>query len=143
MAIIKWTPLLDQFDEMDNFFRGFPMSRQINNFIPSLDIYQDKDSVVVEAPLAGIKPEEVKISIENDVLMIEGKTEKKSEVDEKNYYRKEVSYGSFHRSVALPTAVNGGKAKAEYEDGLLKITIPKEERVKTRDIKVQIKNKKK
>jgi len=141
MAIIKWTPFLEPFEEMDNFFKGFPMPRQVTSFVPSLDIYQDKDNVIVETPLAGVKPEEVSISIENDVLTIEGKTDKKSEVEEKNYYRKEVSYGSFHRSVALPTAVNGEKAKADYDDGILKITIPKEERVKTKSIKVQVKKK--
>jgi len=141
MALIKWTPMLDSFDEMDNFFRGFPMFKQATNFVPSLDIYQDKDNVIVEAPLAGVKPENVKISIENDVLTLEGKTEKQSEVDEKNYYRKEVSHGSFHRSVALPTAVNGDKARAEYEDGILKITIPKEEKTKAKIVNVEIKKK--
>lgn len=141
MAIIKWTPMWDPFEEMNSFFKGFPVPKQVTGFVPSLDIYQDKDNVIVEAPLAGVKPEEVKISIENDVLTIEGKTEKKSEVDEKNYYRKEVSYGSFHRSVALPTAVNGDKAKAEYEDGVLKITVPKEERAKAKTVKVEIKKK--
>jgi len=130
---------MNPFEEMDSFFRGFPMPRQMTSFVPSLDIYQDKDNVVVEAPVAGVNPEEVKISIENDVLTIEGKSEKKSEVDEKNYYRKEISYGSFHRSVALPVAVNGEKAKAEYDDGVLKVTIPKEERVKAKSIKVQVK----
>ena len=133
--------MLDSFDEMDNFFRGFPMFKQATNFVPSLDIYQDKDNVIVEAPLAGVKPENVKISIENDVLTLEGKTEKQSEVDEKNYYRKEVSHGSFHRSVALPTAVNGDKARAEYEDGILKITIPKEEKTKAKIVNVEIKKK--
>jgi HSP20 family protein len=139
MAINKWTPTWDPFEEADNFFRGFPLAKQITSFVPSLDIYQDKDSVVVETPLAGVKPEEVKISIENDVLTIEGQSEKKSEVDEKNYFRREVSYGSFHRSVALPAAVNGEKARAEYDNGVLKIIIPKEERAKAKAIKVQIK----
>ena len=133
--------MLDPFDEMDNFFRGFPMSKQATSFVPSLDIYQDKNNVIVEAPLSGIKPEDVKISIENDVLTLEGKTGKQSEVDEKNYYRKEVSHGSFHRSVALPTVVNGSKAKAEYEDGILKITIPKEEKAKSKIVNIEIKKK--
>jgi len=132
---------VDPFDEMDNFFRGFPMSKQVTSFVPSLDIYQNKNNVIVEAPLSGIKPEDVKISIENDVLTLEGKTGKQSEVDEKNYYRKEVSHGSFHRSVVLPTAVNGTKAKADYEDGILKITIPKEEKAKSKIVNIEIKKK--
>lgn len=142
MTLIKWTPLFDPFQDLDRFWEGLPNLRQFSGFVPSLDIYQDKDNVVIEAPLAGINPEEVKISIENDVLTIEGQTEKKSEIDEKDYYRKEVRYGTFHRSVALPTAVNGDKAKAVYEDGILKITVPKEERVKAKAVKVEVKKKK-
>ena len=130
----------DPFEDMDKVW-GLPALKQVSGFVPSLDIYQDKDSVIVETPLAGIKPEEVQISIENDVLTLEGKTEKQSEVDDQNYYRKEVRYGSFHRSVALPTAVCGDKAKAVYEDGVLKIIIPKEERVKPKTVKVEIRKK--
>ena len=78
---------------------------------------------------------------ENNVLTIEGKSEQKTEVDEKNYYRKEVRCGSFHRSVALPTAVDASKAKAEYEEGMLKIRIPKDEKELPKSIKVDIKKK--
>lgn len=137
MSIIKWTPFWEV-DEFDKFFEGFPVARA-TSFVPSIDVYQDKDNVVVETPLANINPDKVNISIENDVLTIEGKTEKKSEVEEKNYYRKEIRYGSFHRAVALPAAVKGDKAKAVYEKGLLKITIPKEEKVKPKKVKVEVK----
>lgn len=140
MSLIKWTPLWDPFDEMDKMFSALP-AIQPGAFVPSLDIYQDKDSVVVETPLAGVKPEDVKISIANDVLTIEGRTEKKSEVEDKNYWRKEIRSGSFHRSVALPVSVNGDKAKAEYEDGVLKIVIPKEERARTKTVKIDVKKK--
>ena len=141
MSLIRWTPTgFDPFNEMDKFFGLVPVG-QNNAFVPSLDIYQDKDNVIVETPLAGIKPENVSIKIENDVLTIEGQMEKKSEVDEKNYYRKEVRHGSFHRSVALPVGVNGHEAKAEYEDGLLKITMPKMAEVKPKNVKIEIKKK--
>jgi len=139
MAIIKWAPLWDPFEDMDKMWQGLPALSQMPGFTPALDIYQDKDNVIVETPLAGIKPEDVKISIENDVLTMEGKTGKKSEVEEANYYRKEVRYGTFHRSVALPAAVNGEKAKAVYEDGVLKIIVPKEERAKAKEVKVEVK----
>jgi len=142
MTLIKWTPLFEPFQDIDRFWEGLPNLRQVSGFVPSLDIYQDKDNVVIEAPLAGVRPEEVKISIENDVLTIEGQAEKKSEVEEKDYYRKEIRCGAFHRSVALPTAVNGYKAKAVYEDGILKIIVPKEERVKATAVKIEIKKKK-
>ena len=140
MTLIRWTPFPEPFNELDKFF-DFP-GVQGGNFVPSLDIYQDNERVVVEAPLPGVNPEEINIAIENDVLTIEGKSEKNSEVDEKDYYRKEVRYGMFHRSVALPVSVDGQKAKAEYEDGILKITIPKEERVKEKSIKIQVKKNK-
>lgn len=127
--------MLPSFDDMlDGFSWG-----KMSSFVPALDVYQTKDDVVVEAPLAGIDPEQVSISIENDVLTIEGQAEHKSEVDEKNYYRREVRYGAFHRSLALPTAVAGDKAKATYDKGVLKIVIPKEERAKPKTVKVEVK----
>lgn len=127
----------DPFEDWDRVWGNLPAS-----FAPAMDIYEDENNVFVESSLPGIDPKDVEISVENDILTIEGRTEKKSEVDEKNYYRKEVRAGSFHRSVALPKAVKGEDAKAEYENGMLKITIPKEERAKPKTIKVEVKNKK-
>lgn len=137
MALIKWTPMLDPFNEMDRFLDGF--SGGLSSFAPAVDVWENENNVFVETPLPGIDPEKVNISIENDVLTIEGSAEKKNEVDEKNYYRKEVRYGSFHRAVALPAAVRSDAAKAEYAGGVLKVTVPKEERVKPKKVKVQIK----
>ncbi len=136
MSLIKWTPLsIDPFEDMFNW-PAMPTT-----FTPAVDVWEDKDNVYVESALAGIDPKDVAIAVENDILTIEGKTEKKSEVEDKNYYRKEVRAGSFHRAVALPKAVNGEKAVAEYENGLLKITIPKEERAKPKAIPVKVKAK--
>lgn len=137
MSLIKWTPMgLDPFDDLDNFF-----SLQ-RNFIPAVDVYQDKDNVYVESPLAGINPKDVSVSVENDILTIEGKSEKKSEVDEKNYYRKEIRTGGFHRAIALPASVNNEKVSAEFKNGILKVILPKEERVKPKAIEVKIKDNK-
>lgn len=138
MSIVKWNPFWE-INELDKFFEGGPMARSAS-FVPSIDVYQDKENVIVETPLAGIDPEKVDIAIENDVLTIEGQTEKKSEIEEKEYYRKEVRYGSFHRAVALPASVKSDKAKAVYEKGLLKITIPKEESLKPKKLKIEIKD---
>ena len=126
MRLAPWSPLL-----LDDWFEGHEQ-----NFVPAIDVYQDKDNVIAETPITGIDPEKVDISIENDVLTITGQSEHQSEVDEKNYYRKEVRYGAFHRSVALPASVDGAKAEAEYQDGILKVVIPKEERAKPKKIKV-------
>jgi len=124
--------------DADKFFDDFG-APSLSGFVPALDVYQTKDNVVVETQLPGLDPKDVNIAIENDVLTIEGKFEKKTEVDERDYYRKEIRSGGFHRSVALPTAVNGDKAKAVYEKGMLKIEIPKEERAKPKTVKVEIK----
>lgn len=113
-----------------------PTSRGMG-FIPAVDVYQDKDNVIVETQLAGIDPEKVDVSIENDVLIIKGESEKKSEVDEKNYYRKEIRRGSFYRSIPLPTHVLGDKANAEAKDGVLKVVVPKAVEAKPKTIKIK------
>ncbi|MBL7021793.1 Hsp20/alpha crystallin family protein [Patescibacteria group bacterium] len=141
MAIIKWTPMLDPFQEMDGMLDMWSGGRMPQAFTPSMDIYQTDKEVVAEVLLPGIDPNNVNVVVENNVLTIDGKSEQKTEIDEKNYYRKEVRCGSFHRSVALPSAVDSSKAKAQYEEGMLKISIPKDERELPKSIKVDIKKK--
>ena len=102
-------------------------------------MYEEKNNVIVETQLAGIDPDKVSISIENDVLCVKGESEKKSEVEDKNYYRKEIRRGSFYRSIPLPTHVDGDNASAVAEDGVLKISIPKATEVKPKTIKIQSK----
>ncbi len=145
MSLIKWTPFLEPFEEMEKMFSDFLPSLRSGQvgFVPAIDMYEDKDNVVVEAQLAGIDPEKVDISIENDVLCIKGESEKKTEVEDKNYYRKEIRRGSFYRSVPLPTHVIGEKASAVAEDGVLKITIPKAPEAKPKTIKIKTKKSKK
>src|SRR3989338_4608906 len=112
MAIIKWDP----FGEMKNFFDDeFFSMKNTGAFTPKLDIFRKDDQLVVKAALPKIDSKDVDISIENDVLTIQGQTRKESEVDEKNYYRKEVSEGSFYRTVSLPAHVIADKAHAEYK----------------------------
>lgn len=130
MSLIPWTPFIDTFDNIE---------KSLSNFIPAIDVYEDKESVVVEATLAGIKPEDVSIGVNDDVLTIEGRRQSTSEIDEKNYYRKEVRTGSFHRSVLLPVSVQSDRAEANFENGLLRIVLPKEEKAKSKNIKINIK----
>lgn len=136
MTLIKWRPFWPDWDE--DFFRW---PKEAEGFTPAVDVYETKNEVVVETPLAGIDPEKVEITVENNVLKIEGKSEKKSEVEEKNYYRQEIRSGSFYRAVALPTAVQGDKAEAEFDKGMLKVVIPKAEEAKPKTIKIKPKNK--
>ena len=140
MSLIKWTPFLAEnpFEEMDKMMRDLaPLSANQMGFTPAIDMYEDKNNVIVETQLAGIDPEKVDIAIVNDVLTIKGESEKKSEVEDKNYYRREIRRGAFYRSVPLPAKVDGEKAKAVNEDGLLRITVPKVTEEKPKTIKIE------
>ena len=137
MSFIKWTPLYEPFLDMEKAFNEMGMLQAAS--LPPIDLYEKGDQLIVDVALAGIDPSQVKINIEDNVLNIEGSVEKKSEVDETNYYRKEVRSGSFHRVIALPTAVNGSEAKAEYDKGILRIRMPKKEEVKPKKIDITIK----
>lgn len=139
MPIIKWTPFLEGFEDMDKMFSDLMPSNYSskNGYVPAIDIYEEDDLVIIEAQLAGIDPEKVAISIENDVLSIKGESRKESEVEDKNYYRKEIRRGSFYRSVPLPTHVQGDKASAISEDGVLKISVPKASESKPKQIKIK------
>lgn len=131
--IMRWSPMrdLDRFFDED-FWSGA-------DFAPAVDVYQDKDNVIVETNLAGVDPEKVEISVENDVLTISGRTEEKKEVKREDYYRKEIREGSFSRSVILPMSVKADMAEAHAEKGILKITLPKAEEVKPKKIAVKMK----
>lgn len=141
MSLIRWSPFSDPFAEFDNLLPAL-RSRQAMSFLPELDVYQTDAEVVVEASLPGIDPKNVQVSIENNVLTVSGEQEAKTEVEEKNYYRREISRGSFHRAVVLPSSVDSAKAKASYHDGLLKIAIPIQEQAKPQQVKVEITDKK-
>ncbi|MEK7139528.1 MAG: Hsp20/alpha crystallin family protein, partial [Patescibacteria group bacterium] len=93
MSLIKWAPMSmwDPFEEMDQMM-AWPGNRA-QAFVPAIDVYQDNDNVYVETALAGVDPTKVEVNIENDVLTIKGASERQSEVDDKNYYRKEIRSG--------------------------------------------------
>ena len=140
-GLIRWSPFFDQFDDFDKAFEDLRLvtSERKSGLVPAVDIYEDRDNVIVETELAGIDPDDVNISIEHDVLTIKGEGEKKSEVEDKNYYRKEIRRGSFYRSIPLPAHVLGDKANAEAVDGVLKISIPKSAGTKPKTIKIKTK----
>lgn len=147
--LTRWNPFPEPFDDMERMFSDFlPALRRSRDregdvsFMPAIDMYEEKDNVVVEAQLAGVDPKDVDLSIENDMLTLKGKTEKKNEVDEKDYYRKEIVKGNFYRSFPLPASVKGEEAKAEAEDGVLRITIPKAEEKRSKKIEIEDKSKK-
>lgn len=143
MSIIKWAPFFSEFDDMEKTMESMLPSVRGNQFgfTPAVDMYEDRENIIVETQLGGIDPEKVDISIENNVLTIKGESEKKSEVEDKNYYRKEIRRGSFYRSIPLPTKVDGESASAINEEGILRISIPKAAEVKPKTIKIQTKQK--
>ncbi len=141
MSLIRWSPW-DMMGEMDEFFNRLPATNQsMKAFVPAMDVYETDKDVVVETTLPGIAPEDVKVSVEKGVLTLQGETKKEHEVDDKNYYRKEIRSGSFYRQVALPAPVMEEKTQAEFEDGVLKITCPKTQPAKTKAVEIKIKKK--
>jgi HSP20 family protein len=95
---------------------------------------------VVETPIPNVDPDKVEISVENDVLTVSGRTERKTETKREDYYRKEVREGSFSRSVILPMSVRSDQAEALYENGTLRITLPKMEEAKPKRIAIRAKS---
>lgn len=141
MRLVPFRPgwgLLD--DMVDDMMSGMPSlsNQSLKAFTPAMDLYETDKAVVVETPLAGVKPEDVEVSVEKGVLVVSGQSKKEHEVDDKNYYRKEIRSGSFFRQVALPTAVVEDGVKAEFEDGVLKITCPKAKSAKAKKISVKV-----
>lgn len=128
MSLIRWSPL-----EM------FPEMEEMRGMIPPVDVYVTDKDVVVESLVPGVDPDKIEISITDGVLTIRGEDEKRTEIDEKDYYRKEVRHGSFSRSVALPVNVIGEKAEANVEKGILRVTIPKAPNEKKNQISVKVK----
>jgi HSP20 family protein len=102
--------------------------------VPAIDVVRDQKRMVVRADIPGLKPDEVKIEIEDNVLTVSGEHEERKEVDEKHFVRRERHYGSFSRSMDLPHGVDAKRITAQTHNGLLEVTIPlpeetKEERV--------------
>ncbi len=145
-SIIRWEPAREMMslrEAMDRLFDDAftrPLGISGNNWsVPAVDMYQTDDEVVVKAALPGIKPDEVQINVTGEMLTIKGETSQKEEVKEKAYHLREQRWGAFERSVALPTAVIADKAKAEFENGILTITLPKAEEVKPKTITIKSK----
>ncbi len=135
-GLMRWSPRF----QMGNFERFF--DDEWNNeadFLPAIDVRQEKDNVLVEALLPGIDPDKIDITIENDVLTISGKTEEKEEVKHEDYYRKEIREGSFLRSVILPMSVKADQAEASYDKGIMLIKLPKAEVDKPKKIAIKVK----
>jgi len=145
MNIVKYDPfreLRSLQDEMTQLFTGVMPSRfnreemTRGSWAPSVDIFEDKDRLILEAELPGMNREDFEISVENNVITLSGerKFEKKTEGD--NYHRVERSYGSFTRSFTLPQTVTADGATADFDNGVLRVSLPKREETKARRIEI-------
>jgi HSP20 family protein len=104
---------------------------------PAIDMYQTENDVVVKASIPGIKADEVQINITGDVLTLKGEVKQEEERKERAWHIREHRFGSFERSVALPTAVKTDQAEAVFENGILTITLPKADEVKPKTINIK------
>ena len=103
----------------------------------AIDAYQTEDNVVIKAPIAGVKPEDLEISITDEVVNVKGERKESSEIQKDNYFCQECYWGSFSRSYVLPVAVDADKANASLKNGILTVTIPKQEKTKARVLKIR------
>jgi HSP20 family protein len=104
-----------------------------------IDMYETDEAVVVRSAIPGVDPADIDISIHGDTLTIKGETKMEEEVEEKNYIYRERYYGAFSRSLTIPVSVQANDADAEFEDGILTLTLPKAEELKPKAIKVKTK----
>jgi HSP20 family protein len=124
-ALTRWDPFTELTDLRTRFDRIFDeLGGPERAWIPAIDVVRDNGNLVLRADVPGIKPEEVKIEIEDDVLTVSGEHEETTEEKEKDYVRRERHFGSFSRSIALPPGVEVDKIKAKTTDGVLEVTIP-------------------
>jgi HSP20 family protein len=152
MTLVRWSPAkeLDAIrrdmerlfgDVVEPFGRRrvfFPRLTEREGGLPSIDMYDRKNEIVVKAALPGVEKENVDLTITNDSVTIKGETKKESEVKEEDYYCSECTYGSFVRTIALPKEVDASKAKATFKNGMLEITLPKLEEAKAKEVKLKI-----
>lgn len=121
MELIQWKP----FDEIDRLLddRRF-LSLPRLGWDMAVDVFEEKGNVVAKMSLPGIEPNDIDIAVDEDTLTISGEREEEQEVDQKDYYSKEIRRGSFSRTVRLPKSVDSETTEADYKDGVLTVTMP-------------------
>jgi HSP20 family protein len=121
-----------------DFFGRASQEQNLTTWAPAVDIYEGEHELVVKADLPDVKPEELDIRVENNILTIRGERKFEKKIDEKNYLRVERAYGCFARSFSLANTVNTDAIKADYRDGVLTLSVPKREEAKPKQIKVNV-----
>jgi len=152
MAIVRWEPFRDLVtiqDRMnrifDDAFRGVPRQGAAEEdwalggtWAPAVDIFEHEGNLVLKAELPGIEPKDVDVRVENNVLTLRGERKFENEVKREQYHRVERAYGTFSRSFTLPNVVDTDKIKAEFKDGVLRVTLPQREEAKPKQITIAV-----
>jgi len=143
--LIRWEPVREMMslrEAMDQLFNDAftrPVSMSGGSVIPAIDLYQNNDAVIVKAALPGLKADDVQISVTADVLTLRGEFKQENEQKDTTYHIREQRFGSFERSIMLPSDVQTDKSKADFENGILTVTLPKAESVKPKTITIKAK----
>jgi HSP20 family protein len=155
MAIERWRPRWGitpwrPFRELEDWERRFddlfgrPFGRwpvEEKGWMPAVDVFEKEDKFVVKAELPGMKEDDIDVSVIGDTLSIKGEKKTETEIKDEDYYRCERSYGSFYRSIPIPSNVDANKIEASFEDGILEVALPKSAKVKPKKIAVSAKKK--
>jgi HSP20 family protein len=144
-TIARWEPfrgvttLQDQINRLFNdAFERTGEQSNLSAWVPAVDIYETEHELVVKADLPDVDPKDLDIRVENNILTIRGERKFEKKVNEENYLRVERTYGSFARSFTLANTVNTDAIKADYQNGVLALTIPKREEAKPKQVKVNV-----
>ena len=149
MTLVRWEPFRDLTtfqermnrlfeDTMARFRPGWDAELAAGHWSPSVDIYETEHELVLKADLPEVEAKDLDIRIESNALTIKGERKAEKEVKEENYYRVERTFGSFARSFQLPNTIDSDKVKAEFSKGVLKLTLPKKEEAKPKQIQVAV-----
>ena len=150
MTLIRWKPKASFLDPLngiaeiqDEVNRLFDSSlnrygQWERSFSPALDLYEDKDNVHVKVELPGLSKGDVSVTVHDDILSIKGEKRQETEKKDANVYRIERSFGSFARTIELPSNVDSKRVEARFKDGVLQITLPKSESAKPKEIEVKV-----
>lgn len=147
MTLVRWDPFRELEDMSERLNRVFSRpalrsngkeSMTVADWMPTVDISETDGEYLIKAELPEVKKEDVKVTVENGVLTLQGERRQEREEKGKKYHRVERSYGSFVRSFTLPESVDEGGVKAEYKDGVLNLHLPKSEKVKPKAIDVKV-----
>jgi HSP20 family protein len=127
-------------DEIFGEFFGqtpFAMAATEAVWSPLVDVHETKEGFLLQVELPGVKQEDIQVSMVGDTLTLKGERKRETEVKEDSYHRIERSYGTFQRSIVLPSVVDANRVKATYREGVLEIQLPKKEEAKPKEIKVE------